>query len=119
MKSSFRPALEALEDRFLPSVAPMQSLGSLVSADVQHSLLHVQIIDNKIQIAGTQAGIHLDQQALTLLHGQMAASVQSNLEADQAALSALMQHSTVLANEDTSTDASTFPLLRAVFPAAQ
>jgi hypothetical protein len=119
MHPSFRPALESLEDRCTLSASPAQSLGSVAVADVQHTLFHVQILGNKLQSAVVQDEIHLDQSLLPLLHGQAASAVQGRVEAHQDTLEALMQQGATLARQDVATDAVSFPLLRALFPAAQ
>jgi hypothetical protein len=101
--------LEPLEDRCTPSANPVQSLGSLAVADVQHALLHIQIITNKVQTAIVQTEIRLDQQA----------GMPGNAQAKQATLAALQQQAVTLNSQDQSTDAASFPLLRALVPAAQ
>jgi hypothetical protein len=113
MRASIRPALEPLEDRFLPSLVPVQSLGAVAMADAQHALLHVQLIANKVETAGASADVQRDMQAMALLRGQ------GDVQGDEAALSALMQKAGMLNSLDVGTDAASFPILRALFPGAQ
>jgi hypothetical protein len=119
MPPSFRPTLEPLEARWSPSANPAQSLGSVAAADLQHALLHAQLIANKVEVTGVQAIIRLEQQAEPLLHAQLAAGLASDIQVHQGSLAALQQQGAALAGQDVSTDAASFPGLRALFPAAQ
>jgi hypothetical protein len=44
MASSFRPTLEPLEDRSMPSALGGQSPGAVAMADVQRPLFHAQLV---------------------------------------------------------------------------
>jgi hypothetical protein len=119
MPSSFRPSLEALEDRSLPSPISVSSLGTVAAADAQHALLHAQLIANKIEVAGFQSLIRLEQQVAPLLRGQLAVGLRSDIQVHQGSLAALQQQEATLNSQDVGTDAASFPILRALFPAAQ
>ena len=119
MPCSFRPTLEALEDRCTPSANPAASLGSAAAADLQHALLHGQIIANKALVAGVQAVIRVEQQVVPLLAGQFAVGLRGDIQVHQATLAALQQQGAALAAQDSGTDAGTFTVLRGLFPGAQ
>jgi hypothetical protein len=119
MPSFFRPTLELLEDRCTPAAIPVQSPVSVAVADLQHALLHGQIIASQVEAAGVQAVIRLEQQAVPLLHGQLGVGLLSDIQVHQASLAALQQQGATLAAQDVGTDAGSFPILRGLFPAAQ
>src|SRR5579871_2652105 len=96
MSFSFRPTLEQLEHRWVPATNPAQSLFAVPVADAQHALLHAQLIANKAEAAGVQAVIRLEQQVAPLLHGQLAAGLQSDIRVHQGSLAALQQQAATL-----------------------
>jgi hypothetical protein len=116
MSTSFRPTLEPLEDRSTPSALGGQSLGAVAMADVQHTLFHTQLIAINAGASAVAADIRADEKALGLLHGRAAAPLQADVQANQATLSSLQQKSAALSAQDDSLDATSFPILRALFP---
>jgi hypothetical protein len=119
MPASFRPTLELLEDRCTPAAIPVQSPLSVAVADLQHTLIHGQILASQIETAGVQAVIHLEQQAAPLLHGQLGIGLMGDILVHQATLAGLQQQGATLAAQDVATDAGSFPILRALVPAAK
>jgi hypothetical protein len=125
MPASFRPALEPLENRCLPSASPLQSAAMIVVGDLQHIEIHGEIAANSIQTTAVQAGIREDQKVVVVLQASGAqspgrqreiASLQSHIQAEQGTLSVLQQQRAVLATQDALTDAVSFVAVRDLFP---
>lgn len=125
MSCSVRPTLEHLDERCLLSASAMPSPGEQVALNLQHLVLHTEIIVNNMEISFVQASLQRDQQLLTAVQGMagqnalfasLAPRLEIDIMANQSMLQALQVESMQLTQLDTMQDADTFPILRALFP---
>jgi hypothetical protein len=118
MHHSFRPNLEALESRHVPSVtmpspAPPVAAPADSSGTLTHTQIHVMLHQNQIALKRTELNLSIDQHVLAALQKnpaptpqqmQKIATLEADIPADQAEIQTFQMQVSVLSQLDDLTD---------------